>query len=110
MPTSPRSGQLAHPLNPKQVEDLNEQLETLYRELAELADIFGLATKKGELLVRGETGWVRVPAPAADALVLTSSKAAPGGVVWATPSGGGGGATSGGDRKYWLNGLAYGAL
>lgn len=109
MPSSPRSGSLQHPINAHQTQLLDDQLDTLFRELAELADIFDLAVKKGDIVVRGENGWVRVPAAASDDLVLTSRKSAAGGVVWAEASGGGG-ATSGGDRRYWFAGLAYGAL
>lgn len=104
---SARPSQLSFPLNPKQVEDLDDQLETLFRELNELADIFGLATKKGELLVRSDTGWVRVEQPSSDGLVLTSAKAETGGVRWAAPTGGSAG---NGNMRYWFAGLPYGAL
>jgi hypothetical protein len=103
----PRPGQLQHPLNAKQTEDLEEQLEQLYRELNVLIDIFGLATKKGELLVRTDTGWAKVPQPGEDGLVLTSDKALAIGVKWAAPQGGGEG---NGNLRYWLDGQPYGAL
>lgn len=105
---SARPSQLSHPLNAKQVEDLDDQLETLFRELNELADILGLATKKGDLIARGDTGWVRVPQPTANGQVLTSDTAETAGMRWAEAAAGGGGGN--GSLRYWFNGLPYGAL
>lgn len=104
----PRPEQLTHPLNAKQVADLDAQLESLFRELNELADIFGLATKKGELLVRTDTGWAKVPQPSSDGQVLTSDRSLTTGVKWADAAAGGG--ISNGGLRYWLNGRPWSVI
>lgn len=101
-----RPGGFTPPLNAKQTEDLDDQVEQLYRELNVLIDIFGLASKKGELLVRTDVGWAKVPAPTADGQVLTADRTLTEAMKWADAAGGAGN----GALRFWLNGQPWGVI
>jgi hypothetical protein len=90
---------------PGQEEDINELFTDLYRRLVELE---GLLTEKGDILVRTTAGYARLAA-GTDGQVLTSRRSSDTGLAWEARASSGGG-TSGGDRTYWLGGMAYGAL
>ena len=87
-----------------QADDIDELFEAIFKRLG-LLDIL---TTKGDIITYDGTNYVRL-ARGTDGQVLTSRGSATAGLVWEDAASGEGG-TSGGDRRFWFNGLAYGAL
>ena len=89
---------------PGQERDIDELFTDLYKRIG----VLGVLTTKGDIIVYDGSNAVRLPA-GDDGQVLTRRRSATTGLAWEDRASGGGGET-GGDRKYWFFGLAYGGL
>lgn len=88
----------------EQADDIDELFEALFKRLG----VTDVLTAKGDIITYDGSNVVRL-ARGEEGQVLTSRGGATSGLAWEDRATGSG-ATSGGDRRYWFNGLAYGAL
>jgi hypothetical protein len=89
---------------PGQEAEIDELLTELFKRVGTL----NVLTTKGDIITYDGTNVARLAA-GSDGQVLTSRQSATTGLAWEDRASSGGG-TSGGDRTYWLAGMAYGAL
>lgn len=87
-----------------QEQDIDELFDDLYKRIG----VIGVLTTKGDIIVYDGSNVARL-GRGTDGQVLTSRQSAPTGLAWEDRASGSGG-TSGGDRRFWFGGLAYGAL
>lgn len=88
-----------------QPDDIDELFDDLYKQIGAI----NILTAKGDIITYDGSNMVRLPA-GGDGQVLTARSGATVGLAWENRASSGDGSTGGGDRRYWLAGLPYGAL
>lgn len=87
---------------------MEAEIDELFTELFKRLERLDVLTTKGDIIVYDGSNAVRL-GRGEEGQVLTTRGTSTTGLAWedrATSSGG----SSGGDRKYWFAGMAYGAL
>lgn len=88
---------------------MHHEIDELFTELFKRLERLDVLTTKGDIIVYDGSNAVRL-GRGEEGQVLTTRASGSSGLAWEDRASGGDGSTSGGDRRYWLGGLAYGAL